>query len=369
MADMHMVSFSFESQDEKWKQEIEQLGVKVTLVPAKETTLFQMAKNMLFGEYPHSIIKYNSPRMKVALEKLVKEQHFDAVHFDHLHLAHYVECFKGTPCFLDAHNVEYKLLERCFQVEPWGIKKMLYRQQALKMRSFEAMKINEFKSVFACSLEDKEILSSLVSGQTPVNVIANGVDTGYCTPALNQDQDGEASLIFTGAMDWLPNDDAITYFCNKILPLIWHKKELVKLYVVGKKPSTVVKDLAVRDPRVIVTGRVEDVRPYIRRAKVSIVPLRIGGGTRLKILEAMSMSKAIVSTSIGAEGIAYTEGKNILVADTPQDFADKVLFLLDNVQKTQEIGTEARKFVLEQYDWDIIGHNLRKIYKEAVNVH
>src|SRR6202034_846428 len=114
------------------------------------------------------------------------------------------------------------------------------------------------------------------------------------------------------------------------LPLIWQRQGSVKLYVVGKNPSTSVKDLARSDPRVIVTGRVDDVRPYMERSKVFIVPLRIGGGTRLKILEAMAMGKAVVSTTIGAEGIEYTDGKNILLGDAPQDFADKVLFSLND---------------------------------------
>ena len=129
-----------------------------------------------------------------------------------------------------------------------------------------------------------------------------------------------------------------------------------------------IKDLAQRDSRVIITGRVDDVRPYIRRSRVSIVPLRIGGGTRLKILEAMALSKTIVSTSIGAEGIEYTDGKNILIGDSPQDFADKVLLVLNDPQKSREIGIEARKFVCGKYDWNIIGQKLKTIYEESIHV-
>jgi glycosyltransferase involved in cell wall biosynthesis len=283
-------------------------------------------------------------------------------------MANYTDCFKNIPCMLDEHNVEYRILERCSEVGPGVIKKLLYQQQAVKMKAFESQKAKEFKGVFACSLDDQKILNTITSDMAPIHVIPNGVDTEYFNSS-NLNGIEEDALIFTGSMDWLPNDDAITFFCGKILPLIWQKKENVKFYVVGKNPSTLVKDLAKRDSRVIVTGRVDDVRPFIQRSKVFIVPLRIGGGTRLKILEAMSMRKAVVSTSIGAEGIECTDGKDILLGDKSQDFADQVLFLLNNHQKSQEIGTEARKLVCDQYDWNTIGQKLKTIYEEKVHVH
>jgi glycosyltransferase involved in cell wall biosynthesis len=316
---------------------------------------------------PHSIAKYNIPSMNTVLENLSKIEHFDAMHIDHIHMAHYNKFFKGIPCFLDAHNVEYKIWERCGNVEPMLIKKMLYHQQSSKMKIYEAQKTNEFKGVFTCSADDKKVLGEITSANLPIHVIPNGVDTEFNSPDPDKGAREEEAIVFTGSMNWLPNEDAITYFCSKILPLIWEKKASVKFYAVGKNPSPIIKELAHRDPRVIITGRVEDVRPYIWRSRVSIVPLRIGGGTRLKILEAMSLSKVIVSTSIGAEGIEYTDGKNILIGDTPQDFADKVLLALNDPQRSREIGIEARKFVCGMYDWDIIGQKLRSIYQESIH--
>jgi len=367
IARMHMVSFSFESRDEEWKKEIEKLGVRVTLVPAQESSSFQRAWNIAFKPLPHSIVKYQIPVMKQTLEDLTKSEHFDAIHIDHIHMAYYNDCFKGIPCFLDAHNVEYKIWERCGEVEPMLIKKLLYYQQSSKMKIYEAIKTKEFKGVFTCSADDKKILSEITPGDVPIYVIPNGVDTEFNSPDPAQGSNEEEAIVFTGSMNWLPNEDAITFFCSQILPLIWQKKESVKFYVVGKHPSPMIKDLARRDPRVIITGRVDDVRPYIRRARVSIVPLRIGGGTRLKILEAMALSQAIVSTSIGAEGIEYTDGKNILVGDSPRDFADKVLALLNDPQKSKKIGMEGRKFVCEKYDWNIIGQKLKTIYEGSIH--
>jgi len=367
---VHLLCFSFERTDQDHMGNFKELGVQMTLVPVDEPTILEKISGVLFKSIPFSIAKYNSSRMRQEIEKILKTRSFDAVHVDHLHMAHYKDCFKDIPCMLDEHNVEYKLLERCAQHEGSLIKKFFYQQQSDKMRVFEGQKTKEFNAVFACSSEDQKILSDLTSGMAPLHVIANGVDTAYFdTSGSGQDKlQEEDAIVFTGSMDWLPNDDAITYFCGKILPLIWQKKETVKFYVVGKNPSTAVKDLASRDPRVIVTGRVDDVRPYIRRSGVFIVPLRIGGGTRLKILEAMSMGKAVVSTSIGAEGIEYTDGKNILLGDEPQDFADKVLLLLNDPQRSQSIGLEARQFVCGRYDWNIIGQTLKRIYGEAVHV-
>ncbi len=361
-----MICFSFEKQDQDLIGVFKGLGIQVTLVPIDEPSIIQKITGVLFKSVPFSISKYNTFCMRQEIEKTLKTQHFDAVHVDHLHMAHYKDCFKDIPCILDEHNVEYKILERCVKHERSFVKKALYYQQTSKMRSFESIKAKEFKGIFACSLDDQAILKEITAGQIPIYVIPNGVDTEYFNDG-EQSISKEDAIVFTGSMDWLPNDDAITYFCDKILPLIWQRKNTVKFYVVGKNPSSLVKDLAKRDPRVIVTGRVDDVRPYMRRSKVFIVPLRIGGGTRLKILEAMAMGKAIVSTTIGAEGIEYTNGKNILLGDEPRDFADQVLFILNNDQRSQEIGREAYKFVREKYDWDTIGQKLKTIYEESIH--
>lgn len=304
---VRLLCFSFEKNDRDIAADIERSGIKVTLVPVEEPGIFQKITGVLFDPAPFSIAKYNSGRMRREITEILQKELFDAVHIDHLHMAHYAGCFKDIPCMLDEHNVEYKLLERCAQHEGSLIKKLLYQQQASKMKKFESRMMKPFRAVFACSSDDRETLKNITYGNAPLYVIANGVDTEYFNAPGSNDA-GEDAIVFTGSMDWLPNDDAITYFCANILPLIWQKNASVKFYVVGKNPSNVVKELAARDSRVIVTGRVDDVRPYIRRSKVFIVPLRIGGGTRLKILEAMAMGKAIVSTTIGAEGIECTDG-------------------------------------------------------------
>ena len=176
-----------------------------------------------------------------------------------------------------------------------------------------------------------------------------GADTEFFQPSGENELPN--SLVFVGSMDWLPNEDAILYFVAEIFPLIQRQVPDVTLCVVGRKPSQRLKDLASRASNIQLTGWVEDVRPYVAQRSVCIVPLRIGGGTRLKIFEAMSMGKAVVSTSIGAEGLPVNSGKHILLADDPAGFAESTIRLLGDASRRTELGQAARHLVLENYSW------------------
>ena len=362
---LHLVCYSFEADDKNYLGELHALGIKVTLVPMAETTAFQKITWLLFHGLPISLVKYHTKAMKETISQLIEKETFDAVHVDHLHMAHYLDCFDHLPSMLDEHNVEYKILQRCAAVEKSFPKRLAYKAQSKKMNQFEADMAQKFSCVFACSTDDRLLLNKITNGLVPIYVVPNGVDTDYFQPNPNEEM--EDALVFTGSMDWLPNDDAITYFCKEILPLIWQKNAKIKLYVVGKSPSVAVKELAARDNRVIVTGRVDDVRPYIAKSKVFVVPLRVGGGTRLKILEAMAMGKAIVSTTIGAEGITYAMDENIVLADTPDEFAEKTVNAISDNNKIKGLGKSGRSLVLESYDWRVVGRQLRHFYKKAID--
>jgi glycosyltransferase involved in cell wall biosynthesis len=156
-------------------------------------------------------------------------------------------------------------------------------------------------------------------------------------------------------MDWLPNEDGMLYFVEEILPLIKTGCPDVSVEIVGRNPSAKLRSLTARHENIRFTGWVEDIRPFLARGTVCIVPLRIGGGTRLKIFEAMAMGKAVVSTSIGAEGLPVHSGKNILLSDSPEDFAKSVLSVLHDANGRQRIGGAARKLVEENYSWQSVG--------------
>jgi glycosyltransferase involved in cell wall biosynthesis len=184
--------------------------------------------------------------------------------------------------------------------------------------------------------------------------MATGVDTEFFSPR------GPAAgkrLVFTGSMDWLPNEDAMTYFCRDILPLIRAQEPDVAVSIVGRAPTPAVTRLA-EDAGIEVTGRVDDVRGYIEQAAAYIVPIRIGGGTRLKIFEAMAMGKAVVSTTVGAEGLPVTHGENVLIADDPTSFARDVVRLLRDPARRVQLERAARQLVVERYDWSAVAAQL-----------
>lgn len=362
-AELHLVCFSFDKEDKELCPELENIGIKITLVPVSDPGIITKIMQALFDPLPVSIAKYGQKNMEDALASLNKSDHFDVVHVDHLHMAHYLKCFNGTPSIIDEHNVEYKILERCAHVEKSLIKKIVFKDQARKMKVFEAQRVKDFSAYLAVSEDDKNLLDGLGTDPSSGHVVPNGVDTEFFKAPESQRSrvPEEEAVVFTGSMDWFPNDDAAIYFCKDILPHIWKVHSNVKFYIVGKGPSSRLKALARSDRRIVLTGRVDDVRVFVARSKVFVVPLRIGGGTRLKILEAMSMEKAIVSTSIGAEGIHYTQDTDIVLADRPETFAQKVVSLINDSKQCELLGTAGRKLVLEQYDWNIIGRKLADI--------
>jgi glycosyltransferase involved in cell wall biosynthesis len=236
------------------------------------------------------------------------------------------------------------------------------------MRAFEATHVARFSACSAVSDEDGDVLSRLVRDGKTVYTLPNGVDTEFfqlqaCQASRSPE---ENAVVFTGSMDWLPNGDAASYFCKDILPNIWRRKPDTRFYIVGKGPVARSKEFS--DGRIIQTGRVDDVREFTARSKVFVVPLRIGGGTRLKILEAMSMERAVVSTSIGAEGIDCTEDVNIVLADRADVFAEKVVSLFEDDERRRALGMAGRKLVLEKYDWSIVGGQLNRIYEDLMRL-
>jgi glycosyltransferase involved in cell wall biosynthesis len=217
-----------------------------------------------------------------------------------------------------------------------------------KMRRHERIACSHSAMTVAVSKQDRESLRALCT-HAPIQTIPTGVDTAYFVPGpaiapLSQE------LVFSGSMDWHPNDDAMRYFIDEVLPMIRQQKPGVTLTVVGRNPPLWLRNLPA-DCGVNVTGTVADIRPWIEKAAVFIVPLRIGGGTRLKIFEALAMGKAVVSTTIGAEGLPLEENVQIKRADTAQRFAGQVLALLDDPAACQRLGNAGRRLMEAHYGW------------------
>jgi len=217
--------------------------------------------------------------------------------------------------------------------------------------------------VLTVSETDRDAFASFVE-PGKLAVIPTGVDVDYFHPTPVEETAN--SLVFTGSMDWLPNEDAILYFVDAVLPLIKKQCPEISLEVVGRSPSRKLQALAAREGSLRLTGWVEDIRPFVARGSVCIVPLRIGGGTRLKIFEAMAMSKAVVSTSVGAEGLPVQSGANIIVADTPGDFAQSVVSLLCDPSQRRRLGTSARALVQEKYSWPKVAESFASALRDTI---
>jgi glycosyltransferase involved in cell wall biosynthesis len=235
----------------------------------------------------------------------------------------------------------------------------LLRQQWRRMQRFEARALARSDLVVAVSDADAATFSRLYPGaaRRPVHVVPTGVDTDYFRPSAKAARRGH--LVFTGSMDWLPNEDGVLYFAHEIFPRIRAAEPGVTLSIVGRAPTPAVRRLS-ELPGIEVTGRVEDVRPYIADGNVYVVPLRVGGGTRLKIFEAMAMGRAVVSTTIGAEGLPVTSGRDIAIADDPVEFAGAVVRLIRDEETRRGLEVAARRLVRERYDWSVVAQEFEQ---------
>jgi glycosyltransferase involved in cell wall biosynthesis len=270
-----------------------------------------------------------------------------------------------APVLLDTHNVEHILMDRYANVEKNAAAKAYMRYQAQKLRKYEMKMYSRFDLCIMESQEGIEAMRAISYKPDNFRIICSGVDLDYfALPSCPVEKNSD--LIFTGTMSGKMNIDAVLFFCKAILPLIRKQIPNVKLTVVGTNPNERVIDLARNDPCIEVTGAVPDVRPYMLKSKIVIVPLRIGAGIRLKIREAMAMGIPVISTSIGCEGTKATHGKDIIIADTPEDFAMHTVRLLKDDMLREKLAQNGRMLVSSIYDWDKIVQTLYETYVEVI---
>jgi glycosyltransferase involved in cell wall biosynthesis len=265
----------------------------------------------------------------------------------------------------DAHNAEYVLQRRVFETDvrrPRRWLGALYSWlQWHKLRCYEAHVCRRADRVLACSAADAAALRRLVPGLEVV-VVPNGVDIAHYQPdGVGAADLGDQALVFTGKMDFRPNVDAVLWFCSQVWPWVRQAEPGAQFYIVGRDPHPRLAPLA-DVPGVTLTGFVDDIRPYIAAASVYVVPLLTGGGTRLKVLEAMALGKPLVSTTLGCEGIDARSGQDLILADAPQDFGAQVVGLLRDASRREALGRSARAFVQRCFDWPIVTAPLEKVY-------
>jgi len=325
----------------------------------------ELALNSL-SMLPYAIKKYVSRQMREELVRQVSLGRHNVVVCDFLAPAGNVP--PNLPCtkILFQHNVEAMIWQRHFQVQSNWLKRKYLRNQWRKMRTFEREASLRFDAVVAVSKEDRETIRREY-GIENVFDIPTGVDVDFFRPSRSSSEEPN-NLVFTGSMDWLPNEDGVRYFTEEIMPQIRREIPKVTLTIVGRNPYPGLLELSRRDKSITVTGRVDDVRPYIEKASAYIVPLRIGGGTRLKIYEAMAMEKAVISTTVGAEGLPVKNREELILADTNESFAQAVIRVLRDQKFASELGQRAARTVRERFGWHQVAEDFARICERTLSL-
>lgn len=312
----------------------------------------------LVSRLPVAVSRYRSEAMRRKVDELSRREKFDCMVCDFLFPAPNMP--RLEECVLFQHNVEAMIWKRHVEHNS-GLKKRYFQLQANRMLTYEGEVCRAVRKVIAVSEADAETMRRDY-GAKRVYAAPTGVDLDYFARPAGAEK--LADLVFLGSMDWMPNIDGSGWFVREVLPLVRAKRPDCTLAIVGRRPAPEISRLAENDRLIQVTGTVADVRPWLFGGTVSIVPLRIGGGTRLKIYEAMAARTAVVSTSIGAEGLDVRDGENIYLADAPREFADRILVLLENAAERERVASAAWSLVDSKYSWEVVARGMERLLFE-----
>ena len=311
----------------------------------------------VFRNVPYTYYMFDSAPLARRLRALLAEGRFSLAHMDTMDLVRYLPLLDGLPVACTHHNVESSLMRRRAASEKSALSRGYLAHQATLLERAERESMPRVAVNVAVSDADRDALQAIApSGR--IVTIPNGVDTDYFTPGAAANPEG---CVFVGGTTWYPNRDALEWFVRDIAPLIRSMGVAAPVTWVGRSTAEELRRFA-NDSTLRLTGYVDDVRPYVHGAKCVIVPLRVGGGTRLKILDAWAMGAAVVSTSIGCEGLRAVHDENILIADTPQDFAAAIARVLRDDGLRRTVGASARRTAVEHYGWDVLGVAMRELY-------
>ncbi len=321
-----------------------------------------LAKGALLPD-GYSVNWLKSPSMQAAVRHRIAEADPALVHFDTLGLAPYRSCVGNRPTVLDHHNIESHMMLRRIAREPNYLKRFYFFQEGLKLRSYERRVCPGFNLNITCSDLDGMRLQE-VAPDARVETIPNGVDTDYFSPSgVAPDPD---SLVFAGRLNWYPNQEAMRFFADKVWPLLKSARPTARMHVLGANPPEALTVLAQRDPDFLVHGFVDDVRPFIDRAAVYVCPIQDGGGTKLKVIDALAMGKPLVADPIACEGLDVTNGRDVVLARTPDEYVSQIVALFDDPGRRLAMGEAARALALERYAYPAIGRRLAELYEQLV---
>lgn len=342
----------------------EDLNAKIRLIGVPVNTdirIVPLVRNFLFSRLPYNAERFVDTRFRNALEDLLKSESFDIIQLEGLYLAPYLEAirkFSSARVVMRAHNIEHEIWERSIAGHA-GIRKLYIASLARRIRRMELEFLNKYDAVVPITERDHLVLQKL-GCRLPAHVVPMGVNPDELVPDFSRME--FPSVFHIGALDWMPNQEGLTWFLEKVWEKVLKHHPDLKFYLAGRNAPDHFKSLTY--PNVRYLGEVADAYDFIRSKTVMIVPILSGSGMRIKIIEGMALGKAIVTTSIGTEGIATTSGENLFVADDPDEFAQIVCNLVENREKCVAIGENARKFVTEYYDNDVITRSLILFYEK-----
>jgi len=339
--------------------------VHLPIEGSRAVFLWTVAKS-LFTTRPFTANWTDAPSLHAAVTAAAGRGPYDAVFFDAISLAPFRAPLSKWPTALNHHNIESQLLERRLAYETSAARRLYLGQESRKLRRYEAAVAGTFDTNLVVSALDGERLRQIAPGAS-THVVANGVDTEYFRRQQPVSAVEKGHLIMVSGMNWFPNRDAVLLMADKVWPVLSQALPDARLTIVGASPPQAVLDLAARDARVTVTGFVNDVRPYMERAQVYLCPMRDGGGTRLKILDALAMGIPIVATQMALEGIEVAAEQEVLVADEPAEFVNQIVRLVGDQALWQRLSDNGRRFVEQHFAWPVIGEHLRTAFEAAAN--
>jgi sugar transferase (PEP-CTERM/EpsH1 system associated) len=330
-------------------------------------TFVKMVRGGL-GSTPLPVLNYTTDSMERALTRLLKEQDFDVVQLESIHLMNYLPIIlrarRRAAVVCDWHNVESELMQRYSEREPGRLRRAYAARTARLMGKFERRALREFDAHIVVSQRDAERLRALNS-EARIFVIENGVDTAFYEDLEVKDESRAHRIVFVGSMDYHANIDGAVNFAREVWPRLRERQPDLMFTIVGKDPAPEVRELA-QLPGIEVTGTVDDVRPFYREAIAAVVPLNVGGGSRLKILEAMAAGVPVVSTTLGAEGLEVRPDENILIADRNDEMVEAITSMIENESQRTDLSAAGRALVSRRYDWSSLGAALFSVYEELM---
>lgn len=356
--DVTVCGFNESGDLELFRQEFPRLEGRMHFLKRRRSQYHRLMQlYALLTPHSHWYNWAQSAELERRINRLLANSEFDFVLSEFATMGHF-NLETDAIRILDAHNVEYDNFRRMSLLNWSPLRKKFYTREYEKCYKEEVGIFNKQDAIFTTSSRDGDLIRE-DAPDIPQFVIPNGVDIDYF-------QKGEVeaepySMVFTGAMSYVPNCDGMIYFIEKIFPRIKKAIPQAKIYVVGSNPPPILKKYS--SDSIVITGFVDDVRPWVDRASVYVVPLNMGSGTRLKVVEALSMKKPIVSTSIGCEGIEVNNEEHLLIRDNPDSFAEAVIKLMENRKKQEELIYHGYERVRQKYDWRVIGNSIDNAFR------